>query len=104
MKTPIPLGARAIAERLAALQRVAPGWRVKAKSLRVTYEFSDFVAAFGFMTQVALVAERMKHHPDWTNGYKKVSIVLSTHEAGGLTELDFRLARSISTIARPLLA
>ena len=102
MKTPPRLGARAIAERLAALRRVAPAWRVRAKALRVTHEFLDFVTAFRFMKKVALVAERMKHHPEWTNVYKRVSIVLSTHEAGGLTERDFGLAAAISAIARPL--
>lgn len=99
MKTPVLLGAGAIAHHLTTLRRAAPDWRVKARALRIRFEFADFVDAFGFMTEVALVAERMQHHPQWTNEYKTVSIVLSTHSAGGLTELDFRLAKRISAIA-----
>lgn len=100
MKTPARLPAATIAARLARLGRLDPTWRVRAGELRAAYEFADFVAAFGFMTEVALEAERLGHHPDWSNAYKSVSIALTTHEAGGLTRLDFELADRISRIVR----
>lgn len=64
-----------------------------------TFTFKNFNAAFGFMTRVALVAEKMDHHPEWRNVYRTVDVVLSTHDAGGLTERDIRLARSMDEIA-----
>ena len=86
-----------LAEALAQL----PGWSAVdgreaiARSLR----FKDFNAAFGFMTRVALVAEKLDHHPEWTNVYGRVEIVLTTHDVGGVTELDLRLARFIDQAA-----
>lgn len=62
-------------------------------------EFRDFSEAFGFMSRVALYAEKIDHHPDWKNVYRTVDITLSTHDAGGLTELDVKLARFIDSIA-----
>jgi 4a-hydroxytetrahydrobiopterin dehydratase len=61
--------------------------------LRRDFKFSDFNAAFGFMTRVAMMAERLDHHPEWSNVYNRVSVAMSTHDAGGVTELDLRLAR-----------
>ncbi|MBM3561124.1 MAG: 4a-hydroxytetrahydrobiopterin dehydratase, partial [Alphaproteobacteria bacterium] len=61
--------------------------------------FADFNAAFGFMTRVALMAERMDHHPEWSNVYDRVEITLSTHDAGGLSERDVALARFIDSLA-----
>jgi len=63
------------------------------------FEFKDFNQAFGFMTRAALVAEKMDHHPEWFNVYKKVEITLSTHDAGGVTELDVKLAEAMDKIA-----
>lgn len=60
-----------------------------------TYLFKDFNVAFGFMSRVALKAEKMNHHPEWFNVYNKVEVTLSTHDAGGLTELDITLAKFI---------
>jgi 4a-hydroxytetrahydrobiopterin dehydratase len=60
-----------------------------------TFTFADFNAAFGFMTRVALVAEKMDHHPEWSNVYKTVNVTLSTHDAGGVTELDIKLAETM---------
>jgi 4a-hydroxytetrahydrobiopterin dehydratase len=74
------------------------GWRLEKNALHKEFKFHDFVAAFGFMTQVALLAEKLGHHPDWQNVYNKVSITLETHDAGGITELDFKLARLIDKI------
>lgn len=64
-----------------------------------TFTFKNFNEAFGFMTRAALVAEKMDHHPEWSNVYKTVSVTLSTHDAGGLTELDVELAEAMDKIA-----
>jgi len=64
-----------------------------------TFTFKDFNQAFGFMTRVALVAEKMDHHPEWLNIYKTVAVTLSTHDAGGVTELDIKLAETMDRIA-----
>lgn len=74
------------------------GWRVVKDNLHRMFEFKDFTQAFGFMKRVALAAEKMDHHPDWSNAYNKVTIDLSTHSAGGLTENDFELASKIQKI------
>lgn len=64
-----------------------------------TFEFSDFVEAWGFMSSVALIAERMNHHPEWFNVYNRIEVTLSTHDAGGLTELDVELATHMDLMA-----
>ena len=83
------LGAHQIAEGLAG----APHWRHDAQKGSIVREFvfADFGQAFSFMTQVALAAEKMDHHPEWANVYNRVNVVLRTHDADGLTELDFAL-------------
>ena len=63
------------------------------------FTFKNFSEAFGFMSRVALAAEKMDHHPEWSNVYKTVDVTLSTHDAGGLTELDVRLAEAMDKIA-----
>ena len=75
-----------------------PGWSVEDGKLRRVFEFRDFTQAFGFMSQVALAAEKMDHHPDWSNSWNKVVIELTTHSAGGLTKNDFGLAARIQQI------
>lgn len=77
-----------------------PGWRLEANVLKTSLQFSDFTSAFAFMTQVAMIAEKMNHHPDWQNVYNRVDINLSTHEAGGVTDLDIQLAKKITTIRK----
>ena len=64
-----------------------------------TFVFKDFNEAFGFMARAALVAEKMDHHPEWFNVYKTVDVTLSTHDAGGLTELDVKLAETMNALA-----
>ena len=64
-----------------------------------TFAFRDFNEAFGFMTRAALVAEKLDHHPEWFNVYKTVTVTLSTHDAGGLTELDVKLAETMDRLA-----
>jgi 4a-hydroxytetrahydrobiopterin dehydratase len=63
------------------------------------FVFKDFNAAFGFMTRAALIAEKLDHHPEWFNVYKNVEVTLSTHDAGGVTELDVKLAQEMDRIA-----
>ena len=84
----------------AALARLN-GWSaVEGRdAIRKVFEFEDFNAAWGFMSRVALCAEAMNHHPEWSNVYNSVSIGLSTHDAGGLTELDLKLAEAIDGCA-----
>ena len=77
-----------------------PGWTVAGGKLHREYRFADFVAAFGFMASAALVAEAMNHHPEWFNVYHTVRIDLVTHDAGGITELDFKLAGRMEGLAR----
>ena len=62
-------------------------------ALQKSFKFDDFNQAFGFMSRVALKAEQMNHHPEWFNVYNRVDVTLSTHDAGGVTELDFKLAK-----------
>jgi len=82
---------------VAALKKLE-GWSLEHGNLHRAFEFKDFSQAFGFMAQVALAAESMNHHPDWSNAWNKVVIDLSTHSAGGLTANDFELAGKIQNI------
>jgi 4a-hydroxytetrahydrobiopterin dehydratase len=86
--------------RKAALAKLA-GWsEVKDRdAISRTFVFRDFNEAFGFMTRAALVAEKLDHHPEWFNVYKTVTVTLSTHDAGGLTELDVKLAETMERLA-----
>ena len=80
------------------------GWRLDeaGESVRKGFRFKTFSAAFGWMTRVALSAEKLNHHPEWSNVYNRVDVTLTTHSAGGLTNLDIRLARRMDTLAREL--
>ena len=69
------------------------GWQVVAGKVSKTFEFDDFVQAFGFMTRVAMEAEKMNHHPEWFNVYNRVEMTLSTHDCQGLSQRDIDLAR-----------
>lgn len=75
------------------------GWRREHGRIVRDFRFGDFVSAFGFMAQVALLAERANHHPEWSNVYNKVSIALTTHDCGGLSARDFHLAGEIDALA-----
>jgi 4a-hydroxytetrahydrobiopterin dehydratase len=81
--------------------RSLPGWRLAdgRDAIAKTYRFRDFSEAFGFMARVALEAEKMDHHPEWTNIYKTVAVTLTTHEAGGLTARDVKLAAAMERLA-----
>jgi 4a-hydroxytetrahydrobiopterin dehydratase len=78
-----------------------PGWREAEgrDAIAKRFVFRDFNHAFGFMTRVALIAEKMDHHPEWANVYKTVDVTLSTHDAGGVTEKDVALAKAMDSIA-----
>ena len=76
------------------------GWQVLGGKLNRTFEFDDFVQAFGFMTKVAMEAEKMNHHPEWFNVYNRVKIELVTHDVDGISNYDFRLAKTIDKIAK----
>jgi 4a-hydroxytetrahydrobiopterin dehydratase len=87
--------------RQAALQEL-PGWADVAgrDAIGRVFTFKNFNEAFGFMTRIAMVAEKNDHHPEWRNVYKTVEVVLATHDAGGVTALDIELAKTMSVIAR----
>ncbi len=91
---PLPPGER---DRLA---EILPGWRLlpDRDAIARDFRFKDFSAAWGFMARVALLAERHDHHPEWSNVYNRVSITLTTHDAGGLSERDIALARAIDAV------
>jgi 4a-hydroxytetrahydrobiopterin dehydratase len=87
-------------EREAALADL-PGWTWDAErdAISRSFRFGDFSEAFAFMTRVALAAEKADHHPEWTNVWNRVDILLTTHDAGGLTERDVALAKRIGALA-----
>jgi 4a-hydroxytetrahydrobiopterin dehydratase len=96
-----------MAERLSADARTSAlkglsGWKdvPNREAIARTFTFRDFNEAFGFMARVALVAEKNDHHPEWRNVYKTVEVVLSTHDAGGVTANDIELAEAMNAIAR----
>jgi 4a-hydroxytetrahydrobiopterin dehydratase len=97
MSRPQKIGA---AEALKSL----PGWSALAgerDAIQRTFRFADFNAAFGFMTRVALMADKLDHHPEWFNVYNRVEVTLATHDADGVTELDVRLAQFMDEVAGP---
>jgi 4a-hydroxytetrahydrobiopterin dehydratase len=91
------MDAGAVAEAMQALD----GWTLAPDGLSIarSYRFGNFSEAFAFMTRVAMAAEKLDHHPDWSNVYRTVEVKLSTHDAGGLTRLDFDLARRMNRFA-----
>ena len=76
-----------------------PDWESDGDGLRRTFQFDDFIDAFGFMARVALVAEKLFHHPEWSNVYNRVTIEISNHDAGGITELDIEFATKVNEAA-----
>ena len=89
------------AARQALAARLPGWWTVDGRdAIQKAFKFKDFSEAFGFMSRAALVAEKMDHHPEWSNVWNRVEVVLSTHSAGGLTELDVKLAEAMDRIAQ----
>lgn len=79
---------------------ILDGWALEDGKLQREFRFANFVRAFGFMASAAMEAEKMNHHPEWCNVYNKVVVQLTTHEAGGITELDFKLAGIMNELAQ----
>lgn len=79
-----------------------PGWTIDDGKLHREYKFPDFIHAFGFMTTAALAIEKMNHHPEWFNVYNRVSVHLTTHDAGGITSKDIQLAKLLDETANKL--
>ena len=75
-----------------------PSWTIENQTIKKEFKFDNFIDAFGFMSKVALLSEKMDHHPDWQNTYNKVKINLTTHDKGGITEKDIKLAESIDKL------
>lgn len=96
MGRPEKLSAEEVDRRLSA----HPAWSLAEGKLHRELRFADFIEAFGFMTKVAILAERADHHPEWSNVYNRVTIELTTHDAGGLTDNDFALAAEIDALVR----
>jgi 4a-hydroxytetrahydrobiopterin dehydratase len=88
-------------EAVAALLTAHPAWALTSDGMGIerTFRFGDFVTAFGFMTRVAILAERADHHPEWSNVYNRVTIRLTTHDAGGLSARDVEMAAAIEQVA-----
>jgi 4a-hydroxytetrahydrobiopterin dehydratase len=91
---------RLTTDEVAGLASTLPGWNVTAgdKAIHREFKFRDFNEAWGFMTRIALLAEKQDHHPDWSNVWNRVRIELSTHDAGGLTGKDVTLAKAINAL------
>lgn len=75
-------------------------WRYADGTITKKFKFKDFSEAFGFMTRIALAAQAADHHPDWSNSYNKVTVSLTSHDAGGLTDKDIALAKTIETLTK----
>jgi 4a-hydroxytetrahydrobiopterin dehydratase len=88
-------------EETAVRMEELPGWSISGGKVHKEFRFGDFVQAFGFMSSVALIAEGMNHHPEWSNVYSKVVIELTTHDSGGITELDIEFARRVERLLGP---
>lgn len=95
----MPIAELTDAQRTAALAEL-PGWALsrEGKAIERTFTFADFVEAFGFMTRVAILAEKADHHPEWFNVYNRVEITLTTHDAGGLSTRDIEMAKAIDAL------
>jgi 4a-hydroxytetrahydrobiopterin dehydratase len=95
----VPIAELTDAQRTAALAEL-PGWALsrEGKAIERTFTFADFVEAFGFMTRVAILAEKADHHPEWFNVYNRVEITLTTHDAGGLSTRDIEMAKAIDAL------
>lgn len=93
--------AEKLSDRSALTPLLETGWQMVEgrDAIAKTFVFKDFVAAFGWMTRCALIAEKINHHPEWENVFKTVKVTLSTHDVGGLSDLDIRLARAMDRLA-----
>jgi 4a-hydroxytetrahydrobiopterin dehydratase len=85
---------------MASLPALLPAWKLEEGKLHRQFQFADFSEAFGFMARVALAAEALGHHPEWSNVWNRVQIALTTHDTGGLSHLDVDLARRIDALVK----
>ncbi len=83
---------------LSNLNRTLPKWDLIDSKLERTFTFSSFIEAFGFMTKVAILSESIGHHPDWSNSYSFIKIKLSSHDLGGISQFDIKLAKKINEL------
>ena len=90
------------AEQIEAALKDRTQWTVRDGKLHREFQFPDFVHAFGFMATAAIAIEKLNHHPEWSNVYSRVTVDLTTHDADGITERDFRLAEILDTLAEKL--
>jgi len=90
-------------EQIQELLRSVPGWSLEHGKLHREYKFADFVMAFGFMATSAPLIEKLNHHPEWSNVYNRLTIDLTTHDAGGITQRDFDLAKLLEGVAKKFL-
>ena len=95
MPRPTALSSKDLESRLV----LHPGWNLEQGKLHRVFKFNSFVEAFGFMSQIAILAEKMDHHPEWSNVYNRVEVLLTTHDADGISELDFELATHMDRLA-----
>lgn len=96
------LSAEQIASELSALNAELTDqsqWQVKGDKLCKTFKFKSFIRAFGWMSQIAIWAEKLNHHPEWFNVYNRVDVELTTHDVDGLSDLDFKMAKKMETFA-----
>ena len=91
-----PMESEAITQQLGQIDK---DWHLEDGKLHRVFLFKDFVEAFGFMARAAIHAEKMNHHPEWSNVYKRVEVYLVTHESGGITQRDFELAAIMDSLA-----
>ena len=89
---------RLSSEQISEQLKNIPGWSVKEEKLHRDFEFESFNQAFGFMTRAAMEIEKMNHHPEWFNVYNKITVDLTTHDAGGITENDMGLAKILNSL------
>lgn len=99
-QTPMSATVTLSSEELAIALNDLKGWSIENGKLHRQFQFASFIEAFGFMSSLALVAESMGHHPEWFNVYNRVTIDLTTHDAGGITRLDVELARKANELAK----
>ena len=90
---------RLSSEKISEELKNLPGWIIKDEKIHKDFEFEDFNQAFGFMTRAAMHIEKMNHHPEWFNVYNKITVDLTTHDAGGITQNDIELAKILNSLA-----
>jgi 4a-hydroxytetrahydrobiopterin dehydratase len=95
----MPRAPKLSSEEVQAALRALPGWSLREGKLHREFQFPTFSAAFGFMTRVALEAEKLDHHPDWSNSWNRVVVDLVTHDAGGITARDVALAQRMAELS-----